>query len=251
MRLRPTYFFGVYHWRERLSRIALSALLICAAAAVVRRGRRLVRLAAVAVGLGAAYRGGDAARRLLTPPPWALDRAKYDGLASVLPLDDIDRHLDVGCGSGRSLVGLAPHLPDGCTVVGLDTFDDRVILGNGPALARQNGARAGVDVSPVAGDASRLPFADGRFDAVTACRVVHDIPEDRRAAAVDELRRVCADDGVVGLLELPITPEGVDDYEAYWRRCLEDAGLRVERVTRVERPRRPGKPYVAIAATPR
>jgi SAM-dependent methyltransferase len=251
MRLRPTYFFGVYHWRERLSRIALSTLLICAAAAAVRRGRRLVRLAAVAVGLGAAYRGGDAARRLLTPPPWALDRAKYDGLASIMPLDDIDRHLDVGCGSGRSLVGLAPYLPDDCTVVGLDTFDDRVILGNGPALARQNGARAGVDVSPVAGDASRLPFADGRFDAVTACRVAHDIPEDRRAAAFDELRRVCADDGTVGLLELPITPEGVDDYEAYWRRCLEDAGLRVERVTRVERPRRPGKPYVAIAATPR
>jgi hypothetical protein len=62
---------------------------------------------------------------------------------------------------------------------------------------------------------------------------------------------VCADDGTVGLLELPITPAGVDDYEAYWRRCLEDAGLRVERVTRIERPRRPGKPYVAIAATPR
>jgi SAM-dependent methyltransferase len=251
MRLRPTYFFGVYHWRERLSRIALSALLIGVAAAAVRRGRRLVRLAAVAAGLGAAYRGGDAARRLLTPPPWALDRAKYDGLASIMPPDGIDRHLDVGCGSGRSLVGLAPHLSDDCAVVGLDTFDDRVILGNGPALARQNGARAGIDVSPVAGDASRLPFADGRFDAVTACRVAHDIPEDRRAAAFDELRRVCADDGTVGLLELPITPAGVDDYEAYWRRCLEDAGLRVERVTRIERPRRPGKPYVAIAATPR
>lgn len=248
----PTYFFGVYHWRERLRRIAVSALGFAASVVGFRRseGRRWRRLAAAVVAGGAFYRGGDAARRLLSPPPWALDRGKYDALASLLPLDDVDRALDVGCGSGRSLVGLAPHLPDDCRVVGLDVFDDRVILGNGPQLARRNGARAGADVSPVAGDASRLPFADGAFDVVTACRVAHDVPTERRAAAFAELRRVCADDGTVGLLELPITPDGVTDHEAYWRGCLEDAGLRVERVATVERRRRPGDPYVAIAATP-
>jgi SAM-dependent methyltransferase len=250
-RLRPPYFFGVYHWRERLRRVATSAFLFVAAVLTFRRGRRALELVAVVVAGGALYRAADAVRRLVSPAPWALDRAKYDGLASILPLDDVDHALDVGCGSGRSLVGLAPHLPDDCRVVGLDVFDDRVILGNGPRLARRNGARAGVDVSPVRGDASRLPFADGSFDLVTACRVAHDVPEDRRDAAFDELRRVCADDGTVGLLELPITPEGVTDYEAYWRRCLADAGLRVERVTTIERERRPGQPYVAIAATPR
>ena len=248
--IRP-YFFGVYHWRERLPRIAAAAVLLVAAAVAYRRGDRTRRAVAVGVAAGALYRGGDAARRLCSPPPWALDRAKYDALGSILSLDDADRVLDVGCGSGRSLVGLAPHLPDDCLVVGLDVFDDRVILGNGPQLARRNGARAGIDASPVAGDASRLPLRDGAFDVVTACRVAHDVPEDRRAAAFDELRRVCAPDGAVGLLELPITPDGVTDYEAYWRRCLADAGLRVERLVRIERPRRPGKPYVAIAATPR
>lgn len=247
----PTHFFGVYHWRERLRRIAASILLIGASVVTFRRGRRWLRLVALAVATGACYRGGDAARRLLSPPPWALGRAKYDALASILPLDGADRALDVGCGSGRSLVGLAPHLPDTCEVIGLDVFDDRVILGNGPALARRNGARAGLDVSPVAGDASRLPVDDGAFDVVTACRVAHDIPRERREAAFAELRRACADDGAVGLLELPITPDGVTDHEAYWRRCLEDAGLRVERVTTVERRRRPGEPYVAIVATPR
>jgi hypothetical protein len=246
----PTYFFGVYHWRERLRRIAVSALLLAASAVAFRRGRRAVRAVAAVVAGGALYRGGDAARRLLSPAPWALDRGKYDALASLLPLDDVDRALDVGCGSGRSLVGLAPHLPDGCRIVGLDVFDDRVILGNGPGLARRNGARAGTDVSPVAGDASQLPFADDAFDVVTACRVAHDVPEGRRAAAFAELRRVCADDGTVGLLELPITPEGVTDHEAYWRGCLEDAGLTVERAATVERRRRSGEPYVAIAATP-
>lgn len=250
-RIRPPYFFGIYHWRERLRRVVVSALLFVASVVTFRRGKRAIKLVATVVAGGALYRGGDAVRRLVSPAPWALDRAKYDGLASILPLSNVDHALDVGCGSGRSLVGLAPHLPEGCEVVGLDVFDDRVILGNGPQLARRNGARAGLDVSPVRGDASRLPFDDGSFDLVTACRVTHDIPENRRDAAFDELRRVCADDGTVGLLELPITPEGVTDYEAYWRRCLEDAGLDVQRVTTVERHRRPGKPYVAIAATPR
>jgi SAM-dependent methyltransferase len=248
-RIRP-YFFGVYHWRERLRRVAVSALLLVASAVTFRRGRRALRALAVLVAGGALYLGGDAVRRLVSPAPWALDREKYDGLASILPLDDAELALDVGCGSGRSLVGLAPHLPDDCRMVGLDVFDDRVILGNGPRLARANGARAGLDVSPVRGDASRLPFRDGAFDVVTACRVAHDVPEDRRDAAFDELRRVCAADGTVGLLELPVTPEGVTDHEAYWRRCLDDAGLDVRRVTTIERGR-PGEPYVAIAATPR
>ncbi|MFB6195088.1 MAG: class I SAM-dependent methyltransferase [Haloplanus sp.] len=248
-RIRPTYFFGLYHWRERLRRIVLSLALLAASVVTVRRGRRWRRAVAAAVGAGALYRGGDAARRLLSPPPWALDRAKYDALGSILPTEGTNRALDVGCGSGRSLVGLAPHLPDDCRVVGCDVFDDRVILGNGPNLARRNGDRAGLDVSPVAGDASRLPFADGAFDLVTACRVTHDIPAERRDRAFAELRRVCADDGAVGLLELPITPEGVEDHEAYWRRCLEDVGLSVDRVATVERPTREGT-YVAIVATP-
>jgi len=247
--LRPTHYFGVYHWRERLRRVGLAALTLVAAAVWGRRGGRLRRLLALAVGGFAVVRGGDTLRRLLSPAPWALDRAKYDALAGLLPLDDVDRALDVGCGSGRSLVGLAPHLPASARVVGLDVFDDRVILGNGPQLAKRNGARAGIDVSPVAGDASQLPFSADSFDVVTACRVAHDVPETRRDALFDELRRVCADGGTVGLLELPITPAGVTDHEAYWRRCLEDAGLAVQRVTTVER-RRGGDPYVAIAATP-
>ncbi|WP_251329756.1 class I SAM-dependent methyltransferase [Haloplanus pelagicus] len=248
MSLRP-YFFGVYHWRERLARIAAASALVAAAIVAFRRGGRTLRAVAVGIGTGALYRGGDATRRLLSPPPWALDRPKYDALGSILRIDDADRILDVGCGTGRSLVGLAPHLPDDCEVVGCDVFDDRVILGNGPRLARYNGARAGLAVSPVAGDASRLPFGDEAFDAVTASRVLHDVPEEHRDAAFAELRRVCADDGTVGLLELPVTPDGIDDHEAYWRGRLDDAGLVVERVATVARPTREGT-YVAIVATP-
>ena len=60
----PPYFFGVYHWRERLRRIAVSALLLVASVVGFRRGRRAVRAVAVVVASGALYRGGDAVRRL-------------------------------------------------------------------------------------------------------------------------------------------------------------------------------------------
>jgi SAM-dependent methyltransferase len=245
--VRP-YFFGVYHWRERLRRIGVAALLLAVAARLARRGSLVRRAAGLLLALPALARGGDAVRRLCSPPPWALDRAKYDALGDLLDAGDATRVLDVGCGTGRSLVGLAPHLPDGCRVVGVDVFDDRVILGNGPGLARANGGRAGLDVSPVRGDASRLPVADGAADVVTACRVLHDVPVSRRADAAAELRRACAEDGVVGVLELPKSPEGVAPVD-YWCDLLATAGLSVERVRTVPRPTREGE-YVAIAATP-
>jgi len=243
-----TYFFGVYHWRERLRRIGLSLVALGVAVRLARRGSRGGRVAAAALGAAALLRGGDAAYRLCSPPPWALDRPKYDALGAVLSAGDVDRALDVGCGTGRSLVGLAPHLPDGCSVVGLDVFDDRVILGNGPRLAERNGARAGPSVAAVRGDATRLPVDAGAFDVVTACRVLHDLPVDRRADAAAELRRACAVDGTVGVLELPKSPGGIDPM-TYWRGLLEDAGLTVERAGTVERPNREGE-YVVIAATP-
>jgi SAM-dependent methyltransferase len=46
-------------------------------------------------------------------------------------------------------------------------------------------------------DITRLPFSDGRFDAVFACDVLEHVVDDR--AALSELRRVLAPDGVAVL----------------------------------------------------
>lgn len=243
------YYFGLYHWRERF-RSLLSALCGLAFSALLWRSRpfRGARVLVALVALGSIGRGTRPLLKLLRPPPWAIERYKYDALFAELPLDRAERVLDVGCGTGRSLVGLAPHVPDDCTAVALDVFDDRVILRNAPLLARRNAREAGIDVGPIRGDAARLPLASGSQDVVTACRLLHDLPAEDHGRALREIRRVCRPDGVLGVLELPITPTGVEsDPETYWSERVAEAGFSVEDVKRVER-KRSGEPYIVIVA---
>ncbi|ADJ14342.1 class I SAM-dependent methyltransferase [Halalkalicoccus jeotgali] len=245
------YYFGLYHWRSRLRKIALGFVAFLGVGVVRwKTSSRWVRALAVALALPALISSGRAGTKLLRPPPWALERYKYDALASELPLGGASAVLDVGCGTGRSLVGLAPSLSEEASVLGLDVFDSRVILGNAPLLARRNASEAGIDVTPLRGDAARLPLATGSQDVVTACRVLHDLPAEDHGRALREFRRVCAPDGTLGVLELPITPDGVeDDPETYWRDQVTEAGFSVETVKRVER-KRGGEPYIVLVVTP-
>ncbi|EMA54687.1 class I SAM-dependent methyltransferase [Halococcus salifodinae] len=245
------YNFGLYHWRRRL-RTILTALAVILPAGVCQRTSesRWIRLVATAAMFGGAVHGATAVRRLLSPPPWALDREPYAALASALPFAGADHALDIGCGTGRSLVGLAPSVPDSCTLLGLDVFDDRIILGNGAALARRNGRAAGVDIAPIVGGASRLPVATGSQDVVTACRVLHDLPAAEVDPALREAHHVCAPEGTLGVLELPIVPgDTTATPEEYWPDRITQAGFTVTRVERVGREGR-AEPYILVGATP-
>lgn len=244
-------YFGLYHWRERSRRI-LVGLCGLAFSALIGRVRpfRGARPLALAAAVASSAHAAGALGKLVRPPPWGLERYKYDALFAELPLDRAEHVLDVGCGTGRSLVALAPHVPEGRTVVGLDVFDDRIILGNAPLLARRNAREAGLDVAPVGGDAARLPVAADTQDVVTACRVLHDLPEEEVGRALGEIRRVCRPGGTLGVLELPVVPDGVEsDPAAYWRSRVSKAGFSIRLVRRIER-RRGGEPYVVVVADP-
>lgn len=247
------YNFGLYHWRRRFRRLVLAAVAVAigvrlgSETSASRSRRRTRRAVGALLALWGFRTGRRTVTRLLSPPPWRLDGKKYGRLAAELPLAGADYLLDVGCGTGRSLVGLADAVPADCTAIGLDVFDDRIILGNGPALARRNAAVAGLEAAAVRGDAARLPLADGSVDVVTACRVLHDLPAADARRALAEARRVCAPDGTLGVLELPVTHGESDDYAAYWRQFVANAGFDVKRSEKVEAD---GGRYAIVVAEP-
>lgn len=100
------------------------------------------------------------------------------------------RILEVGCGTGR--------------VSRMYADEARLTVGIEPELqAVCRAAREVPDVSFTCGSGMHLPFADGSFDVVLFTLSLHHHPDC--LAALDEARRVIANDGAVLVLEP--TPE--------------------------------------------
>jgi len=92
----------------------------------------------------------------------------------VPDLSDTSSYLDVGCGTGTALdeIGHEFALP-----VGMDISPIALAI-----------ARGRVAIPLVAGDAWKLPFADGSFDLVTYLDVLEHVRHD--IACIEECRRV-------------------------------------------------------------
>ena len=107
------------------------------------------------------------------------------------------RVLDVAAGTGDLTLALARAIPQ-CRVTGVD-LSERML-----EIAREKARRTGLETKTefFAGDAERLEFADGGFDAVTVAfgvRNFGDIP-----AGLREIGRVLRSGGMVAVLELSI-----------------------------------------------
>ena len=113
------------------------------------------------------------------------------------------RVLDAPCGAGRLLPRLARLAPAGRTV-GLDVSAPMLAAARA-ALPPASGGPPGASL--VRGDVLRLPFADGSFDAVVCCRLLHHLADAELARAVAELVRVSADLVVVTFWDAAALPE--------------------------------------------
>ncbi len=107
------------------------------------------------------------------------------------------RVLDVATGTGLVAFELARR--SGCEVVGLDQSQDmldgaRARLAGAPELADR--------VTLVRGEAERLPFADGEFDALTFTYLLRYV--DDRLATMRELARVVRPSGRIGMVEFGV-----------------------------------------------
>jgi len=104
-------------------------------------------------------------------------------------LRSTDRVLDVGVGPGTITIDLAGRVAAG-SVVGIDNA--------AAAIAATREAADGQGVSNLTlavGDVYHLDFPDGHFDVVHAHQVLQHLSDP--VAALREMKRVCADGGVV------------------------------------------------------
>ena len=113
------------------------------------------------------------------------------------------RVLDVATGTG--LVARALKRRYGCRVVGLDQSEDM--------LSRARPLVGSVYEDVVRGEAERLPFEDGSFDALSFTYLLRYV--DDPAATMRELARVVRPGGRVAMLEFFVPPRPVL-YPAWW-----------------------------------
>jgi ubiquinone/menaquinone biosynthesis C-methylase UbiE len=128
---------------------------------------------------------------------WA-DVVRHQMLPWVLEGVELgDDALEIGPGPGRT-TDVLQHLAASLTVVEIDD-------GLAEALERRF---AGTSVTVVRGDATELPFPDGRFSAAISCTMLHHVPSPvEQDAVLAQLARVVRPRGwVVGTDSLP-SPE--------------------------------------------
>jgi ubiquinone/menaquinone biosynthesis C-methylase UbiE len=118
-------------------------------------------------------------------------------LARIAPGESV---LDVGCATGSLALAAKRRVGPSGSVHGVDpspTMVDR---------ARRKAAREGLALELETGTAQALPYVDATFDAVTCTLVLHQIPHDGWATALEEMRRVLRPGG--RLLLVDITARG-------------------------------------------
>ena len=124
--------------------------------------------------------GGQAALRRL------LDQAALQPGCAVL---------DVGCGTG-TLAVLIGRLHPGVDVIAVDP-DPKAL-----ARAERKAGRARVAVRFERAFADALPFADGSFDRVFSSMMFHHVPNEDKAGALADIRRVIRPGGRLEFLDL-------------------------------------------------
>jgi demethylmenaquinone methyltransferase/2-methoxy-6-polyprenyl-1,4-benzoquinol methylase len=110
-----------------------------------------------------------------------------------------DRVLDVATGTGMVAAALVRRY--GCTVVALDQSEPMLDRAR-QRVARRRRLRKRVQV--VHGEAERLPFGDGEFDALTFTYLLRYV--DDPAATLRELARVVKPGGRIASLDFGVPP---------------------------------------------
>jgi SAM-dependent methyltransferase len=121
--------------------------------------------------------------------------------------------LDVGCGHGLLLIGVAKRLPHGRSL-GIDLWS-QVDQGNNSREATLQNARlesVSERVEVRDGDMRKLPFPDASVDAVVANLAIHNVSSrDGRREAISEIVRVLKPGGQIALMDFKHVGQYAED----------------------------------------
>jgi len=98
---------------------------------------------------------------------WLLN-TPYRRILEAARITSEDRVLDFGCGIGNILIALAERVPFRQPPLGTDIAPALIAMGKREVARAGLNTRIELQVAP----ATRLPFADGRFDVVLTSHVV-------------------------------------------------------------------------------
>jgi arsenite methyltransferase len=165
----------------------------------------------------ATFYGSDLARHLLGDSFHPGGTRLTERLGELLALTSESHVLDVASGRGASAFHLVENF--GCKVTGVDLSEENVRLSTTEASQRGTGEQ----VSFQLGDAERLPFDDGTFDAVMCECAFCTFPS--KPIAAREFYRVLKPDGQLGLSDLTRTEAARPELEGLlsWIACIGDA----------------------------
>lgn len=132
-----------------------------------------------------------------------------DRLIGSLALNGHETVLDVGCGRGLLLIGVAKRLTLG-KAHGIDLWRSEDESGNHSDATLTNAQIEGVadHLEVRTGDVREIPFPESMFDVVVSSLAIHNISEkDERIKAIREIARVLKPQGRIALLDVRNTQE--------------------------------------------
>jgi ubiquinone/menaquinone biosynthesis C-methylase UbiE len=128
-----------------------------------------------------------------------------------LPWRGDDKVLDVGCGRGLLLIGVARRLTTG-KAVGVDRWVAGALTGDRPEAVLDNSRLEGVldRVEVKEGDGRQLPFGDDSIDVAVSNFVLHEVNNRaERDQMLREIVRVLKPGGRLALVDFIFTGECV------------------------------------------
>jgi arsenite methyltransferase len=132
-----------------------------------------------------------------------------ENIISQLSLQGHEQVLDVGCGRGLFLIGIASKLTTGRSV-GIDLWQTADQSGNAITTTEENTRRANVaeKIELHTGDMRELPFVDSRFDIVVSSWAIHNIStQEGRQQVLKECWRVLKQGGTFAIVDISYTAE--------------------------------------------